>query len=163
MVPPIVDRMAAIEVILPFEFTDHWSLADKLAPMKSPEQKIREEFPVVPIRSFAKFKPKKLELEFPDWLWDTVRIDWAKQDMFDVIEQRHVILKEELKKQRIQQEEDARREAAQAAFTAAAEVEELAAEPEGGSEEEPPADTTQMPALEDAPGSEIAVAAAQVA
>eukprot|EP00971_Amphidinium_carterae_P228970 4542289-Amphidinium_carterae.1 len=76
------------------EVIDHPKWSEQLCPSKPRDAKIREQLPIVPIRSFARFRPRDLDIEIPDWLWEIVRSDPSGQTIWDVIVQRHAIPQE---------------------------------------------------------------------
>jgi hypothetical protein len=98
MCPPLRDRgralYAAPEYVHPDE--PRWSAA--LAPIKGRDAKIRDTVTIVPVKSYARFKPKKVSVDLPDFLWELARQDAAGQGIWDVIEQRHDIPREQIRK-----------------------------------------------------------------
>ena len=89
MVPPLRERGIALYKEPEFEHPDEPLWSKVLAKPKSREEKISDMIPVIPVKSFAKFRPGRLTAELPDFLWDLVREDSAGQGLWDVIEQRH--------------------------------------------------------------------------
>jgi len=160
MVPPLKERGKELYQAPKIEHPDEPLWSSNLAPPKSREEKIKELVSIIPVKSFARFKPKKVEVELPDFLWNLAREDAAGQGLWDVIAQRHEIPRE-IRRQREQADEELRRLRAQEedALAATTIVEEAAhGRHEGGadSESEPedgagPGGGTTMPLhLEDA-------------
>mmetsp|Transcript_55613 Transcript_55613/g.132555 ORF Transcript_55613/g.132555 Transcript_55613/m.132555 type:complete len:1221 (-) Transcript_55613:28-3690(-) len=125
MVPPLHARAVGQYMKPSLEVVEHPRWSEQLCPSKPRDAKIREQLPIVPIRSFARFRPRELDIEIPDWLWDLVRYDPSGQTIWDVIVQRHAI-PQEVAKDRAEMEELRRKQEAeevQALAEAEAEVE----------------------------------------
>lgn len=95
MVPPLADRGKGLYEPITIEHPDKPVWSTTLAPQQSAEDKVNNLIPIIPVRSYRKFRPKKVEVEIPEFLWDVVRVDAAGQGLWDVISQRHEIAKEE--------------------------------------------------------------------
>jgi hypothetical protein len=107
MIPPLKDRVRKMEVDLDFDHDENCGIADVTTEAKNRSEMLDELIPVIPVKSMARFSPKPQSLEFPDFLLDIVRHDWANQDVFNVIEQRHGVLLNEMKKEAELAEEEA--------------------------------------------------------
>jgi hypothetical protein len=91
MVPPIKELARDLYKPPPFKHPEDpiWSL--RLAPKQDNQRKVQDMIGLVPVYSFARFKPKRVSVTMPDFLWDLVRKDASGQGMWDVIKQRHEI------------------------------------------------------------------------
>jgi len=91
MVPPIKDLARALYKEPPFPQPEEplWSL--KLAPKQNNQAKVQDLINLIPVYSFARFKPKRVSVTMPDFLWDLVKKDASGQKVWDVIKQRHEI------------------------------------------------------------------------
>jgi len=108
MIPPLKERVRKMEVELDFDHDENCGIADETTSAKNRSEMLDELIPVIPVKSMARFAPKPQALEFPDFLLDIVRKDWANQDVFDVVEQRHGVLLNEMKREAEQAEEERR-------------------------------------------------------
>lgn len=108
MIPPLKDRVRKMEVDLDFDHDENCGIADVTTEAKNRSEMLDELIPVIPVKSMARFSPKPQSLEFPDFLLDIVRHDWANCDVFDVIEQRHGVLLADMKKEAEIAEEERR-------------------------------------------------------
>jgi len=102
MVPPLKERGRDLYQSVPVEHPDGPVWSKLLSPPHSREQKITDLIPTIPVKSFTRFRPKKVLVDMPDFLWDLVRDDAAGQGLWDVISQRHEVpmeLEEEKKRQ----------------------------------------------------------------
>merc|ERR1719262_21576 len=112
MVPPIKDLARALYKCPGFPHPEEpiWSL--KLAPKQDNSRKVQDLISIIPVYSFAQFKPKRVSVTMPDFLWDLVRKDASGQGIWDVVKQRHdipiEIRKTEEEKDRIALEEEER-------------------------------------------------------
>jgi len=104
MVPPLKERGRGLYQVVSVEHPDQPSWSKVLSPPQSRETKITTLIPTIPVRSWTRFRPKKVLVEMPDFLWDLVRQDAAGQGLWDVVSQRHDIPREERER-----EEGARR------------------------------------------------------
>lgn len=116
MVPPIKELARALYKPPPFPHPEDpiWSL--RLAPKQNKQKKVNDLVGLIPVYSFARFKPKRISVTMPDFLWDLVRKDASNQSMWDVLKQRHEIpielRKEEEKKFKAAMEAEERLRAA---------------------------------------------------
>eukprot|EP00931_Biecheleriopsis_adriatica_P072889 TRINITY_DN47276_c0_g1_i1.p1 TRINITY_DN47276_c0_g1~~TRINITY_DN47276_c0_g1_i1.p1 ORF type:complete len:1210 (+),score=282.39 TRINITY_DN47276_c0_g1_i1:26-3655(+) len=141
MVPPLKERGQGLYAVAPTEHPDVPIWSKMLSPQHSREQKITDLIPTIPVRSWTRFRPKKVLVELPEFLWNLVRDDAAGQGLWDVVNQRHEIpgaeaAEKERQRLAIQQELDeeaakvkATEEAEQAAIRQAALAEASAADP----------------------------------
>jgi len=131
MVPPIKDLARALYKAPPFTHPEEPIWSRRLAPKEDATKKVNDLVSLIPVYSFARFKPKRVSVTMPDFLWDLVRKDGSGQGLWDVIKQRHEIpieiRKNEEEAHRVEQEEEARLRAG---------VEEVHPEEDGGEEEE---------------------------
>eukprot|EP00930_Biecheleria_cincta_P001343 TRINITY_DN102476_c0_g1_i1.p1 TRINITY_DN102476_c0_g1~~TRINITY_DN102476_c0_g1_i1.p1 ORF type:complete len:1180 (+),score=247.81 TRINITY_DN102476_c0_g1_i1:82-3540(+) len=95
MVPPLKERGRGLYQVVPVEHPDQPNWSKVLSPPQSREQKITNLIPTIPVKSWTRFRPKKVLVEMPDFLWDLVRQDAAGQGLWDVVTQRHDIPREE--------------------------------------------------------------------
>lgn len=95
MVPPLKERGRGLYQVVPVEHPDSPLWSKVLSPPHSREQKITDLIPTIPVKSWTRFRPKKVLCEMPDFLWDLVRQDAAGQGLWDVVTQRHDIPREE--------------------------------------------------------------------
>lgn len=51
---------------------------------------------IVTVRSFARFAPSPVKLNFPEFLNNIAVVDWTNETTFDVIQQRHEVLIKEM-------------------------------------------------------------------
>lgn len=128
MVPPLKDRGRGLYIPVPVLHPDMPVWSAYLSPQKSREEKVTSLIPTLPVRSYTRFRPKKVLADMPHFLWDLVREDAAGQGLWDVIRQRHDIPREEqemreAEHQRLQKEID--EEEAQFAATEEAEQAQL--------------------------------------
>mmetsp|Transcript_144307 Transcript_144307/g.350359 ORF Transcript_144307/g.350359 Transcript_144307/m.350359 type:complete len:668 (-) Transcript_144307:30-2033(-) len=107
MVPPLKERGKELYQAPKIEHPDEPLWSANLAPAKSREEKIKDLISIIPVKSFARFKPKKVEVELPDFLWNLAREDAAGQGLWDVIAQRHEIPRE-IRRQREEEHEKLR-------------------------------------------------------
>jgi len=114
MVPPIRDRGTDLYREPEFEHPTLPIWSRDLAPMKDRKDKVKDMCNVVPVRSFARFKPKKVSVAIPDFLWSLAREDASGQSLWTVVEQRHNIpihLREEEERYAEEQRQIAEQEA----------------------------------------------------
>eukprot|EP00435_Cladocopium_sp_Y103_P042213 s1157_g11.t1 len=95
MVPPLKDRGRGLYIPVPVVHPDMPVWSAFLSPQKSREEKVTSLIPTLPVRSYTRFRPKKVLADMPHFLWDLVREDAAGQGLWDVIRQRHDIPREE--------------------------------------------------------------------
>ncbi|CAK9046732.1 Hypothetical protein SCF082_LOCUS26265, partial [Durusdinium trenchii] len=95
MVPPLKDRGRGLYIPVPVVHPDMPVWSAFLSPQKSREEKVTSLIPTLPVRSYTRFRPKKVLADMPQFLWDLVREDAAGQGLWDVIRQRHDIPREE--------------------------------------------------------------------
>ena len=95
MVPPLKDRGRGLYIPIPVVHPDMPVWSAFLSPQKSREEKVTSLIPTLPVRSYTRFRPKKVLADMPQFLWDLVREDAAGQGLWDVIRQRHDIPREE--------------------------------------------------------------------
>lgn len=95
MVPPLKERGRGLYIPIPVEHPDLPVWSPTLSPQKSREEKVTSLIPTIPVRSYTRFRPKKVLADMPGFLWDLVREDAAGQGLWDVIRQRHDIPREE--------------------------------------------------------------------
>lgn len=91
MVPPLKQRGEALYQEPTFHHPNTPVWTTELVPMKPRTEKIREIIPIMPVKSYTKFKPKKVHVELPDFIWDLARQEAGGQGVWDVMEQRHMI------------------------------------------------------------------------
>merc|ERR1712178_194836 len=112
MVPPLKDLAKALYKPPPFTHPEDPIWTTALAPRPDATNKVKEIIGCMPVFSFAKFKPKRISVTMPDFLWDLVKKDSSGQDTWDVVRQRHVIPREDKeaaeKKMREELEEEER-------------------------------------------------------
>ncbi|CAJ1461524.1 unnamed protein product [Effrenium voratum] len=95
MVPPLKERGRGLYIPVPVVHPDLPVWSSYLSPQKSREEKVTSLIPTIPVRSYTRFRPKKVLADMPPFLWDLVREDAAGQGLWDVIRQRHDIPREE--------------------------------------------------------------------
>lgn len=95
MVPPLKERGRDLYQVVSVEHPDAPLWSKVLSPAHSREQKITDLIPTIPVKSWTRFRPKKVLCEMPDFLWELVRQDAAGQGLWDVVTQRHDIPREE--------------------------------------------------------------------
>lgn len=78
--------------------------------LKGGPKLVHEMIPVICVRSFAKFPPAAVKLEFPTFLNNVARVDWTNQNTFDVIVQRHEILIQEMEREEREFKETVKKE-----------------------------------------------------
>lgn len=88
-VPPLRDRGRALYRPIPYEHPDEPRWSRCLAPPKTRSNKIKDMINIIPVKSFSKFKPNRVSVDLPEFLWDIVSQDAAGQGLWDVISQRH--------------------------------------------------------------------------
>lgn len=112
MVPPLRDLARALYISPPFTHPDQPIWSPKLAPQTHSSHKVNDVISIIPVYSFARFKPKRVGVTMPDFLWDLVKKDASNQGLWDVIKQRHEIPLEvrrsEEEKEKAEREEDER-------------------------------------------------------
>jgi len=91
MVPPLKARGRALYQPQPFDHPEDPRWSNQLAPIRHREEKVKKLIPIIPVRSFARFRPKRVDVQIPPFLWDLVHKDASGQGLWDVIKQRHEI------------------------------------------------------------------------
>jgi hypothetical protein len=112
MVPPIKELARALYKPPPFTHPEEPNWSRRLAPRVDATKKVNDLVCLIPVHSFARFKPKRVGVTMPDFLWDLVRKDGSGQSVWDVIKQRHEIpieiRKMDEERHRVEQEEEER-------------------------------------------------------
>eukprot|EP00397_Hematodinium_sp_SG-2012_P005454 GEMP01005474.1.p1 GENE.GEMP01005474.1~~GEMP01005474.1.p1 ORF type:complete len:1041 (+),score=289.39 GEMP01005474.1:46-3168(+) len=93
--PPLVDRVQALKFDLEYEHIDAKHATDMYVELKGSAEIVEELIPIINVKSMARFPPKPLSVEFPEFLRMLVNVDWTNQTVFGVLDQRHeVVIKE---------------------------------------------------------------------
>lgn len=112
MVPPIKDLARALYKPPPFSHPSEPIWSRRLAPKEEANKKVDDLVSLIPVYSFARFKPKRVGVTMPEFLWDLVSKDGSGQGVWDVIKQRHEIpmeiRKNEAERIRLDMEEEER-------------------------------------------------------
>eukprot|EP00913_Durusdinium_trenchii_P014566 g13665.t1 len=87
MVPPLKDRGRGLYIPVPVVHPDMPVWSAFLSPQKSREEKVTSLIPTLPVRSYTRFRPKKVLADMPQFLWDLVREDAAGQGLWDEIDE----------------------------------------------------------------------------
>eukprot|EP00928_Gymnodinium_smaydae_P095095 TRINITY_DN811_c0_g1_i1.p1 TRINITY_DN811_c0_g1~~TRINITY_DN811_c0_g1_i1.p1 ORF type:complete len:1218 (+),score=283.26 TRINITY_DN811_c0_g1_i1:59-3712(+) len=90
-VPPIRARGKLLYMEPEFEHPEKPLWSANLAPTKPRTEKIASMCKIVPVRSYSRFKPKKVSTQVPDFLWALGREDVSGQTIWTVVQQRHEI------------------------------------------------------------------------
>lgn len=114
-VPPVRERGHELYREPEFEHPDKPIWSSGLAPPKGRAEKVKNMCKIVQTRSFAKFAPKKVTADMPDFLWALARDDPSGQNMWSVVRQRcdvpaevrQGIEEQEAEHRRVQEEEEA--------------------------------------------------------
>jgi len=108
--PPIAERVKAMHFDLDFEKKQSQRRADTWVELSGAAEIAQELIPIIQVKAMARFLPKKMQVETPEFLLNCIWADFIGQDPMKVINQRHeVVLKEKErveKDRRLRQLED---------------------------------------------------------
>eukprot|EP00929_Paragymnodinium_shiwhaense_P063617 TRINITY_DN31786_c0_g1_i1.p1 TRINITY_DN31786_c0_g1~~TRINITY_DN31786_c0_g1_i1.p1 ORF type:complete len:1188 (+),score=241.89 TRINITY_DN31786_c0_g1_i1:126-3689(+) len=105
-VPPVRSRGRDLYQEPEYEHPEKPIWSAVLSPAKPREEKINNMCKPVPVRSFARFLPKKVVSAIPDFLWAIAREDSSGQDIWTVVVQRDQIPKMLLNQEREKEAEE---------------------------------------------------------